>query len=153
MFISQSQNTNSEINTTPLLEKRRIIGSMRERTVFVPVNPQMKNEFKNNSPNDLFPDLVLFLKEIGNRINEHVEQTLDLQESIIDIKIKEIDDAISKHHNEQMRLERQIKKIKKTILSKRGPSYSLPMSSITKVPPNLHKRAHSPPYFTQSSVW
>ena len=154
MFVSQTPTTHNEINTTtPLLEKRRIIGSLRERTIFVPVNPHINNEIKNKPASDPIPDFALFLKEIGNRINEHVERTLDLQENIIDIKIQEIDDTINKHQKEQLRLERQLKKIKKTILSKRYPSSSLPMNAITKVPSKVPKRSRSPPIVPQNSVW
>lgn len=154
MYSSQQMTT----NITPLLEKRRIVGSLRERTVYIPVNPNHNNYF-NDSQNGFFcnnsnemmngtyfddrDNMKAILFEIEKRINEHIEKKIEVYDDKIDFKIKKIDDKIKEIENQQISIERRIRKVIQNYHKNKSHNGLKKMICFSQIP---HIE-------TQSSIW
>ena len=93
-------------STTPLLEKHRIVGSLRERTIYVPVP----------SPQSDVDDSV---KILSATVAEHVETFLSVHESYIEAEIAEIEELAQKKVEELEELSRGIAKLRKMLSNRK----------------------------------
>lgn len=114
----------------PHLEKRRIVGSLRERTVYLksPTNSQNYNQddaIIESRKSILFDKL---LNDLAKRINDHVERELTVQQISIDQKIDEIDEHTRSNLLIQETLEARLKKLRKRLRQKEH-SHSQPVTS------------------------
>lgn len=149
-------------NGAPLFEKRRIIGSLRERTVYIPVNPNQsryindsQNGFYSNNPyresnNNFYCDrnnINTILFDMEKRINEHIEKKIEIYENNIDDKIKKIDDEIREFERQQNSFEKRMRKMMKKIHKNKN-HFELKRKSI-----NQNYYHQIPKIETQSSIW
>ena len=109
-----------KISSSQQYEKRRIIGSLRERMVFISPNPQMSNFPYHNKIDENVNGIDKIVNNIGQKILEHVEREVENQSFEIDQKITKIDDGIKENLNKQELLEKRIKRLKKMTKLKRN---------------------------------
>lgn len=113
----------------PHLEKRRIVGSLRERTVYLQSPPSSQN-FSDDRVCELRKSALFeqLLNDLANRISNHVERELTVQQITIDQKIEEIDEHTQSNLLTQETLETRLKKLRKK-LKQKSYSYSQPVTS------------------------
>lgn len=133
MFLSKAMNSSlmpprKDKELLPHFEKRRIVGSLRERTVYVqsPSNSQSyqyDDKIAESRKSALVDQL---LNDLAKRINDHVERELSVQQISIDQKIDEIDEHTRSNLMIQETLENRLKKLKKKLRQKNH-SHSQPI--------------------------
>lgn len=121
---SQRMPPRREMSLQPILEKRRIIGSLRERTVYVQ-SPSSSSQ--NYQPDDYDQNMQAqynnemiqhVFNNLSSRINDHIERTLADQQISLDAKMAEIDEKVNENIAFQDDLEQRLKTIKKAVKSK-----------------------------------
>ena len=114
----------------PHLEKRRIVGSLRERTVYLQSPPnsqnyQQEDRIVESRKSALFDQL---LNDLAKRISDHVERELTVQQITIDQKIEEIDEHARTNLMIHETLENRLKKLRKKLKYKNH-THSQPITS------------------------
>ena len=122
-----SYNTLSSLQQASF-EKRRIVGSLRERTVFIPTNfphhfysqemnsfkaNELTSEKKNNEQN-----ISSIVEDVGEHVNQHVQQILESQLLSLEEQLDELDQQTQKNLETQEALEKELKQLKDRIKKK-----------------------------------
>lgn len=120
------------------LERRRILGALRERTIFI----------QNNIPPPILPKTIVTpkiqpeitfddkaeIKELVSRINDHVNHILAAQECSLEDKLYDIDAQTQRNQILQEELENRLIKIQRQLASMKRESQSKTHQYVTQRP-------------------
>lgn len=120
-FIGYSQQITPRTAPAHALERRRIIGALRERTIFIQneiPTPNIANQ-QNHQPRAITSatDDQIEIKTIVSRINEHVNNILQAQESSLEDRLYNIDAQTQRNQVLQEELENRLIKIQRQLIA------------------------------------
>ncbi|OHT06866.1 hypothetical protein TRFO_25043 [Tritrichomonas foetus] len=108
-----------------LMEKRRIVGSLRERTVYIPnIHNNSQNYESLNRNEEEKESIEQIMYEIGQRINNSIETSVMSTEIKLEQKLAEINHQIETNEHIHDSIERQLKKLKNMIKYSKYKSHS-----------------------------
>jgi hypothetical protein len=87
---------------TPFFETRRIVGSLRERTVFLP---------GQSSPRRDESDTIWAVNAMASRVSEYVENKLTMNERFVDEEMMQIEDGMDRTASRAERLTKDIENL------------------------------------------
>lgn len=89
--------------STPMLEKHRIVGSLRERTIYYPMSSRITSEAEEP------------LNVLAAKVSEHFQTFLSVHQSYIEAEIAELEEMAQKKMNELEEMANGIAKLRKMI--------------------------------------
>jgi hypothetical protein len=104
-----------ELQGSTFLEQRRIVGTCRERTVWIPHPAQCPSSRSSPEESPVFVDA---LQSLGMRVSVHVEESLSVQRLTLEKEMDDLESRVERTCEANEKIIRAMKKLKKIISRK-----------------------------------